>query len=366
MGEQAHSEGLPVERAHKGRGATLNPAVRFERLVTTAADDGWGNLAELAAAPAPVTELYVDRTRTIISRNASPDIPFRQSINPYRGCEHGCIYCYARPSHAFWGLSPGLDFETRLFVKPDAPALLRAELARPGYAPSTIVVGANTDPYQPVEGRLRLTRGILEVLAGCRHPVGIITKSAKVLRDLDLLRDLARDGLVRVDLSITSLDPALARVMEPRASAPYRRLEAVEALAGAGVPVGVNVAPVIPGLNDHEVERIVAAVAARGAIGVNWILVRLPLEVRALFHSWLRQHFPDRAERVLSLIRQCRDGRLNDPAFGGRMRGRGPVADLIARRFEVARRRADLQARSYPSRIDLFRAPGDDGQLSLW
>ena len=361
MIERAH-----LERVHKGRGATLNPAVRFERLEVTAADDGWGSLAELSTAPAPVTELYVDRTRTIISRNTSPDIPFRQSINPYRGCEHGCIYCYARPSHAYWGLSPGLDFETRLFVKPDAAALLREELARPGYVPTTIVVGANTDPYQPVEGRLRLTRGILEVLAGCRHPVGVITKSAKVLRDLDLLRDLARDDLVRVDLSITSLDPYLARVMEPRASAPHRRLEAVEALARAGIRVGVNMAPIIPGLNDHEVERIVAEVAARGAIGVNWILIRLPLEVRALFEDWLRQHFPDRAERVLSLIRQCRGGRLNDPAFGGRMRGQGPVADLVGRRFEVARRRAGLTARSYPSRTDLFRPPRADGQLSLW
>ena len=355
-----------IGRVHRGRGATLNPAVRFERLAIDATDDGWGSLDELAAAPAPPTELYLDGTRSIISRNSSPDIPFRQSINPYRGCEHGCIYCYARPSHAYWGLSPGLDFETKLFVKPDAAALLRAELARPGYVPSTIVVGANTDPYQPVEGRLRLTRGVLEVLASCRHPVGIITKSARVVRDLDLLRGLARDGLVRVDVSITSLDPVLARVMEPRACAPHRRLMAVEALAEAGVPVGVNMAPVIPGLNDHEVERIVAEVGKRGAVGVTWILIRLPLEVRALFEGWLRQHVPDRAERVLSLIRQCRDGRLNDPEFGRRMRGQGPLADLIARRFEVARRRAGLVGRSYPERTDLFRPPRDDGQLSLW
>jgi DNA repair photolyase len=349
----------------RGRGALLNPANRFEAERREAFDDGWGTLDELADAPSPRTELIADTTRRLIARNASPDIPFTQSINPYRGCEHGCIYCYARPSHAFWGFSPGVDFETKIFIKPDAAALLRSELARPGYRPSTIALGANTDPYQPIESRLRTTRSILEVLAETRHPVGIVTKSARIVRDLDILTSLARDRLVHVDISVTTLDPELARRMEPRASTPRRRLASVEALAKASVPVGVNVSPIIPGLTDHEIEAIVAAAAAAGATGANSILVRLPLEVRPLFESWLAEHYPDRAARILSLIRQCRDGRLNDPDFGSRMKGSGPIADLIRRRFHAACQRHGLHGRDYPSRIDLFRPPRSDGQLSL-
>ncbi|MFO1035414.1 MAG: PA0069 family radical SAM protein [Geminicoccaceae bacterium] len=355
-----------IRGGHKGRGATLNPEGRFERQAREVVDDGWGGLDELAAAPGPATTVTPDTSRSIIARNDSPDIGFDQSINPYRGCEHGCIYCYARPSHSWLGLSAGLDFETRLFAKHDAAALLRRELARPGYVPKTLALGANTDPYQPVEGRLGITRGVLQVLAEARHPVGIVTKSARVLRDLDLLRDLAADGLVRVDVSVTSLDAELSRRMEPRASAPSLRLRAIERLAAAGVPTGANLAPMIPGINDHEMERLVAAVAAAGAMSASWILVRLPFEVKDLFEAWLAEHFPDRAERVLSLIRQCRDGRLNDPEFGSRMRGSGPVADLLRTRFAAACRRHRLQGRFRPLRTDLFRPPRADGQLSLF
>ncbi len=357
-----------LDGARKGRGATLNPANRFAAERREAFDDGWGSLDELADAPSPRTELVRDATRRVIATNDSPDIPFRRSINPYRGCEHGCVYCYARPSHAYWGYSPGLDFETKIMVKPDAAALLRAELARPGYRPEFIALGANTDPYQPVEGRLRTTRAILEVLAEARHPVGIVTKSARVVRDLDLLAGMARDGLVRVDVSVTTLQPELARLMEPRASAPHRRLAAVAALARAGVPVGVNVAPIVPGLNDHEIEAIVARAAEAGAVGAGGILVRLPGEVAGLFEAWLKERYPDRAARVLSLVRQCREGLLNDPAFGSRFRGTGPVAELVRRRLRAARERHGLTGRFYPSRTDLFRPPraDDDGQqLSL-
>ena len=349
----------------KGRGATLSPAVRFERLRREAFDDGWGTADELAEAPSPRTELLPDASRRVIATNDLPDIPFDQSINPYRGCEHGCVYCYARPSHAYLGFSPGLDFETKIMVKADAAALLRRELARPGYRPAVIALGANTDAYQPVEGRLRITRSVLEVLAETRHPVGIVTKSARIVRDLDLLADLARDGLVSVHISVTTLDPELARRMEPRASTPRRRLWAIAALARAGVPVGLNLAPVIPGLNDHEIEAIVAAAAEAGARTAGSILVRLPHEVKELVEAWLAEHYPDRAARVLSLIRQCRDGRLNDPDFGSRMHGTGPIAGLVRRRFLAACRRHGLDRRDYPARTDLFRPPREDGQLSL-
>ncbi len=352
-------------RPPKGRGTPLNPANRFEATSHETFDDGWGSLDELAESPAPRTELITDTTRRLIARNTSPDIPFTQSINPYRGCEHGCIYCYARPSHAYWGFSPGLDFETRIFIKPDAADLLRAELSRPGYRPSIIALGANTDPYQPIEGRQRTTRAVLEILAETRHPVGIVTKSARVVRDLDLLTSLARDQLVHVDVSITTLDPDLARRMEPRASTPGRRLAAVEALAKAGIPVGVNVSPVISGLTDHEIEAIVAAAALAGAIGASSILVRLPHEVKTLFEAWLAEHYPHRASRILSLIRQCRGGRLNDPDFSTRMKGSGPIAELIRRRFRTACKRHGLNERGYPTRTDLFRAPSPNGQLTL-
>ena len=354
---------MSVLKPHKGRGATVNPVGRFEKEGRELADDGWGTLEQLLDEdPSPRTEVFKDSSRKVITTNDSPDIPFEHSINPYKGCEHGCIYCYARPSHGFLGYSSGLDFETKIFIKENAAELLRAELARPGYRPTTIALGANTDPYQPLERRLRITRAILEVLAAARHPVGIVTKSATVVRDLDLLAELGRDDLVRVDVSITSLDPELARTLEPRASAPHRRLAAVTALAKAGVPVGVNVAPIIPGLNDHEIERIIAAVADAGAMGVGYILVRLPYEVKDLFTAWLETHRPERAAHILSLIRQCRAGRLNDPRFGSRFRGTGPIAAIIDQRFEAARRRHGLHQRPYPRRTDLFRPPAPAGR----
>ena len=350
----------------KGRGAPLNPAGRFERYRREADDDGWGSLDEPAAEPGPATQALPDRARSIIARNQSPDVPFDQSINPYRGCEHGCVYCYARPSHAQLGLSPGLDFETRIFVKHEAAALLRQELARPGYVCSPISLGTNTDPYQPLERRLRITRQVLEVLAAARHPVGIVTKSALVVRDLDLLAPTARQGLARVYLSVTTLDPELARTLEPRASAPHRRLAAIRDLTAAGVTTGVMVAPVIPALNDHESEPILAAAAEAGAVSAGWVLIRLPYEVRDLMTAWLESHRPGRAAHVLSLIRQCRAGRLNDPEFGSRMRGEGAYAALIRQRFARASRRHGFDRRQLPQRTDLFRPPRLDGQMELF
>ncbi len=356
-----------VERAIKGRGAGWNRAGRFEREEREAVDDGWGGLEALMAAAAPVTEVLADTSRTIIARNDSPDIPFDRSINPYRGCEHGCIYCYARPSHNYLGFSSGLDFETRILVKHDAAELLREALARPNYRPAPLALGTNTDPYQPIERRLQVTRRILEVLAETRHPVSIVTKSASVLRDLDILAPMAREGLAQVAISITTLDPTLARQLEPRASAPHRRLMAMRELSAAGVPVGLSLAPVIPGLTDHELERIVEAAAGSGARDASWILLRLPHDVKALFERWLETHYPARRERVLSLLRQCREGRLNDPAFGSRMRGRGPIAELIRRRFERALERHNLQRRSLGLRSDLFVPPVEaEDQLELF
>jgi DNA repair photolyase len=355
-----------LPRARKGRGATLNPEGRFERFAREAVDDGWGSLEALAEAPVPTTEVLQDRARTIIARNDSPDVPFDRSINPYRGCEHGCVYCYARPSHAHLGLSAGLDFETRIFVKADAARLLQEELARPGYACRPISLGANTDPYQPLERRLGVTRSILEVLAEARHPVSIVTKSALVCRDLDLLAAMARDRLANVYLSITTLDRHLARTLEPRASAPHRRLEAVRALASAGVPAGVMVAPIIPALTDPEIETILEAAAAAGASSAGYVLLRLPHEVKELFAAWLEAHVPGRARHVLSLVRQCREGRLNDRAFGSRMRGQGVFAELIAQRFRKAVHRLGLDRRQLPQRTDLFRPPATDGQLDLF
>ena len=302
----------------------------------------------------------------IIARNDSPDVPFDRSINPYRGCEHGCVYCYARPSHAHLGLSAGLDFETRIFVKADAARLLQEELARPGYACRPISLGANTDPYQPLERRLGVTRSILEVLAEARHPVSIVTKSALVCRDLDLLAAMARDRLASVYVSITTFDRHLARTLEPRASAPHRRLEAVRALASAGVPAGVMVAPIIPALTDPEIETILEAAAAAGASSAGYVLLRLPHEVKELFAAWLEAHVPGRARHVLSLVRQCREGRLNDRAFGSRMRGQGVFAELIAQRFRKAVHRLGLDRRQLPQRTDLFRPPATDGQLDLF
>ena len=350
---------MQISRAAKGRGATRNGAGRFERHERTPVDDGWGSLdALLSAATAPKTELFADASRTIIARNTSPDIPFDRSINPYRGCEHGCIYCYARPSHNYLGLSSGLDFETRLFVKHDAAELLKYALAKPGYIPAPLALGSNTDPYQPIERRLQVTRRVLEVLADARHPVTIVTKSAAVLRDLDLLVPMARQGLASVALSITTLDSDLARKLEPRAAAPHRRLATIRELSSAGVPTSLSLAPVIPGLTDHEIERILEAAAGAGATAASWILLRLPDDVKELFEDWLDSHYPLRKAKVLSAVRQCRDGALNDPDFGSRMRGRGPMAELIRRRFARAAERVGLDRRRLNLRIDLFRAPG--------
>ncbi len=358
------AHGRPVARV--GRGAPGNPVGRFESTRVEAGDDGWGVLDE----PLPALETVVRRevARSVIARNDSPDVPFEQSINPYRGCEHGCVYCYARPAHAYVNLSPGLDFETQLFYKHDAAARLAEELARPGYRCTPMALGTNTDPYQPVERRLGVTRSLLEVLSGCRHPVSIVTKSTLVLRDLDLLVDLARDNLTRVYISITTLDAGLKRTLEPRAASPAARLAAVRRLAAAGVPVGVMFAPVIPALNDHELERVVAAAADAGAVSAAYILLRLPGEVGPLFHQWLDTHYPERADRVRNRIRELRGGRDNDPRFGTRMRGQGPWADLLEARFQGALRRRGLPARDSAS-LDTtrFRPPGPaSGQLSLW
>ena len=372
-------------RPRKGRGALSNPRPRFAEHDRVAVDDGWhadlgsprgalppGGLPPPGRAdlevPALRTRLHLDSARSILSRNDSPDVPFDRSLNPYRGCQHGCIYCYARPSHAYLGLSPGLDFETEIFYKPEAPALLRAELARPGYRPAPVALGSNTDAYQPSERHLEIARGLLRVLHEARHPVVVITKSDLVLRDLDLLADLARERLAAVLVSITTLDSQLARRLEPRAAAPGRRLAAIEGLTAAGVPCGVLVSPVIPGLTDHEIERILAAAAKAGATQANHIILRLPLELGELFQAWLGAHYPDRADKVLSLLRQCRDGRLNDPRFGARMRGSGPIADLIAQRFALAVRRLGLGApgEAWDLATDRFVPPAPDGrQLSL-
>jgi DNA repair photolyase len=351
------SEGVDRHRVYKGRGATFNPKVRFESTDVDPFDDGWGSLARAQEDPAPGTEVTPDASRSVIARNTSPDIPFDRSINPYRGCEHGCVYCYARPTHAFLGLSPGLDFETKLRAKLDAAALLERELARPGYRCEPIALGTNTDPYQPIERRLAITRSILEVLARCRHPATIVTKSAAAVRDLDLLTAMAEQNLVRVAISVTTLDGGLARRLEPRAAAPHRRLEAIRRLSAAGVPTAVMVAPIIPALTDHELERILDAAATAGAGAAGYVLLRLPHEVKELFEGWLATHAPARAEHVLSLVRQCRGGRLYDATFGRRMRGEGPYARLIEHRFTRARQRLGLNRDVAPLRTDLFAPP---------
>jgi DNA repair photolyase len=344
----------------------MNPEGRFATRQRQLEDDGWGSLEE----PLPPLETFVqpEAARSVISRNDSPDIPFRQSINPYRGCEHGCCYCYARPSHAYMDLSPGLDFETRLFYKRDAAARLAEELRKPGYQCSPIALGANTDPYQPIEREYRVTRGILEVMRDFRHPLTIVTKSALVVRDIDLLRQLAADGLVQVMISITSLDAEIKRTLEPRAAGPAARLRAVRALTDAGVRAGVMVAPVIPAITDHEIERIVAAAAEAGAVDAGYVLLRLPYEVKDLFRAWLDAHYPQRAAHVMSLLRQMRGGRDNDPRFGKRMRGEGAYAELIGRRFGAACRRHGLPRRSAGGlRTDLFEPPPRRGdQLGLF
>ncbi len=324
-------------------------------------DDGWPRDIPVSR---PETTTFVDSARSAITRNQSPDVPFDRSINPYRGCEHGCIYCYARPSHAWIDLSPGLDFETRIGIKPNAPALLRAELARPGYRCAPIAVGVNTDAYQPQERRLRITRSVLEVLLETRHPVLLITKSSAIERDLDLIADLARDDLVRVTVSVTTMDRQLAATMEPRAAAPQRRIETIRRLAGAGIPVGVNVAPVIPVLTDPEIEHILETARAAGAVYAEWLLLRLPLEVRGLFDEWLKIHHPLKADHIWSRIRDVRDGADNDTQFGRRSRGTGDYAAMIAQRFAVAHKRLGFSGLPEP-RCDLFRQLDPSGQIPL-
>ena len=343
----------------KGRGASLAPQVRFDALKREAADDGWPEAGSAAGeAPlAPATTVTAQLAKSIISRNDSPDLPFSQSINPYYGCEHGCSYCYARPSYAYWGLSPGLDFETKLFAKPNAADLLRKELSRTGYQCSPISLGANTDPYQPAEREWKITRSILEVCLEFNQPVGIVTKNALVERDIDILAALAEKGLAKVFLSCASLDADLARKLEPRASAPYRRIEAIRRLTGEGIPTGVLTAPVIPMINDKDLEAALTAAHQAGATEANYVLIRLAHELKELFKDWLATHFPERAEHVMSLIRQSRDGRENDPRFGHRMKGEGAFADLIAQRFKKTCRRLGLNQRHYRLDTCAFKVP---------
>jgi DNA repair photolyase len=351
----------------QGRGAPVNATpTRFNLKERVDEGDWLDARQDIDGAPAPLrTTVTIERPKTIISRNSSPDIPFDKSINPYRGCEHGCIYCYARPSHAFHDLSPGLDFESRLFAKPDAAKLLHAELAKKGHIATPIAFGTNTDCYQPIEAKWRIMRQCLEVLAACEHPLTITTKSDRVLRDVDLLVPMAGKGLVAVAVSITTLDAALHRKLEPRAPRPEKRLAALRGLSESGVPVHVNVAPIIPAINDHEIEAIVAAASEAGAKSASWIPVRLPHEVSPLFQDWLNVHFPDRAGKVMSIIRSIREGRENDPSFFGRMRGSGPWADLIRTRFQIASRKAGLVGYKWQLRSDLFVPPNLDGQLTL-
>ncbi|MFO1122668.1 MAG: PA0069 family radical SAM protein [Hyphomicrobiales bacterium] len=347
----------------RGRGASVNMAGRFERLSRALLDDGWNTLEEL---PPFRTEVYEESPKTIIARNESPDISFDRSVNPYRGCEHGCSYCYARPTHAYMGLSPGLDFESRLFAKPNAAELLRAELSAPGYVPRTMAIGTNTDPYQPIERSRRITRQVLEVLSEFNHPVGIVTKSALVVRDIDILKSLAERGLVKVALSVTTLEAKLARSMEPRASTPAKRLAALEMLSAAGIPTVVMVAPIIPAVNDAEIEAILKAASAAGAREAGYVMLRLPLEVREVFTDWLDRTMPDRAAKVMSLVKSMRQGKANDATFGRRMTGTGPYAWTIGRRFELACQRLGLNASRVRLATDLFRRPPQPGeQLSL-
>ncbi|MBL8447944.1 MAG: PA0069 family radical SAM protein [Zoogloeaceae bacterium] len=353
MSIQPSSPTPPQRRPLRGRGSASVPDSRFLSWQRSEADDGWPR----DEASAPRTQLLVDTARHVITYNQSPDISFDRSINPYRGCEHGCAYCFARPSHAWLGLSPGLDFETQLFWKPDAPGCLADELAHPAYRPAPLALGVNTDAWQPVERQTGLTRQLLQILAACRHPVSTITKSSLIERDIDLLATMAKLGIVKVMVSITTLDANLARRLEPRAASPARRLETLRKLSEAGIPTGVMFAPLIPGLNDHELETVLNAAAAAGARSAGWVLVRLPHEVGELFQEWLECHVPDRAARVMSLIGQTRGGQTYDARFGHRMRGQGPLASLYQQRMAVATRRLGLADPHPPLRSDLFTPP---------
>ena len=359
-------ESIPSQ-PRKGRGAIGNETGRFEPEVRVPTDDGWGSAD---ADPLPLDTTYTrDSARSILARNDSPDIPFDRSINPYRGCEHGCIYCFARPTHAYLGLSPGLDFESRIFVKEDAPELLKAELSRPSYRCDVIALGANTDPYQPIERKLCITRRILEVLRDFHHPVAVVTKSALVARDIDILAEMAHDQLATVAVSVTTLDRTLARTMEPRAATPERRLETIAALTAAGVPVSVMSSPMIPALNDMELERILEAAAERGATGAGYVLLRVPLEIKGLFEEWLETHVPNKAKHVISLLKETHGGKPYVSQWGTRMTGLGPYAEMLRIRFERACRRLKLNQRRAAWRLDptQFRRPAKPGdQLSLF
>src|SRR5579862_7814929 len=351
----AGESGTAVDRERRrGRGTASNASGRYEPLARVAFDDGWQSLDDL---PPFKTTVTADTTRKIITRNDSPDISFDRSINPYRGCEHGCVYCFARPTHAYLGLSPGLDFESKLFMKPNAPELLERELSAPGYVPKVIAIGTNTDPYQPIERQYKIMRGILEVLDRAGHPVGIVTKSALVLRDLDILARMAQRDLAKVAISVTTLDTKLARVMEPRAATPPRRLEALRQLVKAGIPTSAMVAPVIPAINDSEIERILEAVAATGVCNAGYVLLRLPLEIRDLFSEWLKENFPDRHDHVFKLVRETRGGKDYDSAWGKRQTGTGPVAWMIGRRFEVACERLGFNTAKRKVTTEHFRPP---------
>ena len=349
-----------------GRGAPENrPPTRFNLPVREADGDWLDAREEIDGAPAPLrTTVTVEKPKTIISRNTSPDIGFDRSINPYRGCEHGCIYCFARPTHAYHDLSPGLDFETKLFAKPEAAQLLRAELAKPGYTPRSIALGTNTDPYQPIEGKWGITRSILEVLAETKHPFSITTKSDRVVRDIDIVSRMAAEKLASVAISVTSLEPSISRTLEPRAPSGRKRLAAVKALSAAGVPVTVAIAPVVPGITDHEIETIVEAAAEAGARGVFFLPVRLPYEVAPLFRAWLDEHFPDRADKVMNIIRDMRGGKDNDPQWFTRLQGFGPWAQLMRVRLEAAARKHGLNQEKQPLRCNLF-VPPQGPQLRL-
>ena len=346
---------------NRGRSAGINPSGRFEPLTRHVFDDGWDSLEDL---PPFKTEVQVEKPRTIITRNESPDISFDRSINPYRGCEHGCVYCFARPTHAYMGLSPGLDFEAKLFAKPDAAKLLDKELSKKGYKPRTIAIGTNTDPYQPIEKQYRIMREILEVLESRRHPVGIVTKSALVTRDIDILSRMAEQGLAKVALSVTTLDRTIARTMEPRASTPSKRLEAIRQLTEAGIPTSVMVAPIVPGLTDPEIERILDAARAAGAREAGYVILRLPLEVSPIFKDWLLRHYPDRYRHVMSLVRSMRGGKDYDSEWSKRMSGTGPYAWQIGRRFELAAQRLGLNLERRSLRTDLF-VPSEAGSEQL-
>jgi len=352
------------QQINKGRGATLQIEGRFENVVRERVDDGWGTAEE--ELPPFKTTVTIDTAKSVIQRQTSPDIPFDYSLNAYRGCEHGCIYCYVRPSHAYLNLSPGLDFETKLFAKPDAAKLLRAELAKPSYRCSPLALGTNTDPYQPIEREWKITRQILEVLAECRHPVSIVTKSALIECDLDLLTHLASNNLVKVYISVTTLDAEIARTMEPRAASPRRRLQAIRKLNEAGVPCGVMVAPVIPFLTDAELEKILEAAYEHGSRSAGYVLLRLPYELKDLFKDWMKTHYPLKAEHVMSRMREMRGGRENDPEFGSRFRGNGLFADLLEQRFSKASARIGINQHDIRLDKEKFIKPNLAGQGSLF